>query len=62
MPKKKDYTTAKNKLDQIIAELEGDTVSIDELTKKVKEAKELVEWCKERLRSTQAELIDSEEH
>ncbi len=62
MPKKKTYTAAKNKLDQIIKELEGDSISIDELSQKVKEAKELIKWCKEKLRSTQSELIDSDEN
>jgi exodeoxyribonuclease VII small subunit len=59
MSKKLSYSKAKEQLDQIINDLENDQISIDELTKKVKEAKGLIELCKEKLRSTQAELTEA---
>ncbi len=61
MPKKRTYTSAKSKLDQIVSELEGESISIDELSKKVTEAKKLIEWCKTKLRSTKEELLDKDQ-
>ncbi len=56
MSKKISYTKAKEQLDQIINDLENDQITIDELAKKVKEAKQLIELCKQKLRNTQEEL------
>jgi len=58
MPKKVSYTEAKEQLDQIINELENDQITIDDLTAKVKKAKQLIELCKQKLRQTQEELSD----
>ncbi len=58
MPKKVSYTEAKEQLDQIINELENDQITIDDLTAKVKKAKQLIELCKQKLRQTQEELND----
>lgn len=58
MPKKLSYSEAKEQLDQIINDLENDQITIDDLTKKVKEAKRLIELCKQKLRSTQEEITD----
>lgn len=58
MPKKVSYTEAKEQLDQIINELENDQITIDDLTAKVKKAKQLIELCKQKLRQTQKELSD----
>ena len=60
MPKKISYSKAKEQLDQIINDLENDQITIDELTEKVKEAKRLIELCKQKLRSTQEEITDSD--
>lgn len=59
MPKKVSYSDAKEQLDQIINELENDQITIDDLTEKVKKAKQLIELCKQKLRNTQEELSDS---
>ncbi len=59
MPKKVSYSEAKEQLDQIINELENDQITIDDLTEKVKKAKQLIELCKQKLRNTQEELRDS---
>ena len=59
MPKKVSYSDAKEQLDQIINELENDQITIDDLTEKVKKAKQLIELCKQKLRKTQEELSDS---
>ena len=59
MPKKVSYSEAKEQLDQIINELENDQITIDDLTEKVKKAKQLIELCKQKLRNTQEELSDS---
>ena len=60
MPKKISYSKAKEQLDRIINDLENDQITIDELTEKVKEAKRLIELCKQKLRSTQEEITDSD--
>ena len=60
MPKKISYSKAKEQLDQIINDLENDQITIDELTEKVKEAKRLIELCKQKLRSTHEEITDSD--
>ena len=59
MPKEVSYSKAKEQLDQIINDLENDQITIDDLSKKVKEAKRLIELCKNKLRTTQEELAES---
>jgi len=50
------YEEALQELQQIIAQLQEDQVSIDELSKKTKRAAELVEHCRAKLRETEADI------
>ncbi len=60
MAKKKiTYKETLSKLETIITKLEGDNIDIDELSKQVKEASALVNYCRAKLRSTEEELESS---
>jgi len=50
------YESAMKELEQILADLEGGDVGIDELTEKITRAKYLGTYCKERLRKTDEEV------
>jgi exodeoxyribonuclease VII small subunit len=50
------YSSALTELDAIVKEIEGETVSVDELTDKVKRATFLISFCKERLRLTEEQV------
>ncbi len=50
------YEQALLELRKIAEAIENESVSIDELADKVKRASELVEYCREKLRNTEAEL------
>jgi exodeoxyribonuclease VII small subunit len=60
---KKSYDKAFAELQQILEELQGDQVSIDKLSVKIKKATALLATCKGRLREVETELssIDEEE-
>lgn len=55
-PAQPSYEQALNELRKIAEAIENESVSIDELADKVKRASELVEYCREKLRNTEAEL------
>lgn len=50
------YTSAITELERIVAEIESGETDVDVLTKKVKRASELIQFCKDRLRNTQREV------
>lgn len=56
--KEKDltYTTAFEELKAIQLALEGNEVPIDELSEQVKRANFLIQFCRERLRTTEEEV------
>jgi exodeoxyribonuclease VII small subunit len=56
MAKKQTYDAALEELQQIVAEIESDEISIDTLSKKVKRAAELLTFCKEKLRQTEGDV------
>ena len=53
---KMTYEDALNKLQLIVKKLENREVKIDDLAKTVLEAKELVEFCREKLNHTEEEI------
>lgn len=58
------YEEALAKLQDIVSKLERKEIQIDELPRTVREAKELVDFCKEKLERTEAEIkkiIDAED-
>ncbi|HTL82408.1 MAG TPA: exodeoxyribonuclease VII small subunit [Bacteroidia bacterium] len=50
------YTDALNELNEISHAIEDESISIDELSKKVKRAAELITLCKTKLRVTEEEV------
>lgn len=50
------YETAWNELQQIVAELQAESVSVDQLAEKVERAAALVTFCRTRLRQTEEKL------
>lgn len=50
------YEAAYKELAAIAREIESETVTVDELAKKVKRAAELVAYCQNKLRATEAEV------
>ena len=50
------YTAAKAEIEKIVALIESDELDVDQLTKHVKRASELVVFCKQKLTETDEEL------
>lgn len=50
------YEAAYKELAQIAKEIENETVSVDDLAKKVKRASELITFCQTKLKNTEAEV------
>jgi exodeoxyribonuclease VII small subunit len=65
MAKKKSgefsYDAAMKELQDIAAQLQGDTISIDDLAEKVSRATELIRLCREKLRHTEREIQELNE-
>jgi len=56
MAKKQTYESSLAELQNIIAEIEGEEISVDELSKKVKRAAELLKFCQQKLRQTEDDV------
>ena len=56
--KKQTYASSLEELQNIVNEIQEETVSLDNLSEKVKRASELIQFCKEKLRKTESELND----
>lgn len=50
------YEAAYAELQQIVQEIQNETVGIDDLTAKIARASELIRFCRERLRMTEEEV------
>ena len=50
------YKEALEELDKIMAEINADQTDIDQLADKLKRATELIQLCKEKLRSTEDQI------
>ena len=50
------YTEAKKEIEKIVSLIESDELDVDQLTKYVKRASELVGFCKQKLIETDVEL------
>ena len=70
MPKSKvttealTYEAAKSALDKIIKEIQQESISIDQLADKIKQAQDLIKYCQAKLRNIEVEvnaLIGEEE-
>lgn len=51
-----NYDQAYAELQSILAELQQSETSIEDLTKKIKKASELINYCKSKLRSTEKDI------
>ena len=56
MDKKLNYTQAMQRLEEIVTKIESGEMDIDSLTDNLKEAKELVNFCKEKLTKVENEV------
>ncbi len=56
MSEKISYESALVELQNLVSELQGEAVSIDDLSAKAKRAAELIQFCREQLRHTDQEL------
>ena len=50
------YETAFKELEEIVNNIQNETVSVDILAQKVARANELLKFCREKLRSTEVEV------
>lgn len=50
------YNAALEELRQIVEELQGENIDIDELAAKVRRASELIALCREKLRTAEGDL------
>ena len=55
------FDTAYTELEKIIRLIESETIPLDELAEKVKEAKELIRFCEDKLRGIENELSKASE-
>ena len=58
MAKKKElsFAEARSRLDEILAEVESDAGDVDQLAAKVREAAELIRFCRDRLAAARHEV------
>ena len=56
MSKELKYEDAMKELELIVSGIEGDDISIDELSEKVKRATELIKICKTKLYKTEEDV------
>lgn len=56
MENKLTYTEAITELEAIVEEIENEDISVDDLSKKVKRASELIRLCKTKLTKTEQEV------
>jgi exodeoxyribonuclease VII small subunit len=56
MAKDITYSDALNELNEIAREIENESIAVDELTKKLKRASELISLCRAKLRMTEEEV------
>jgi exodeoxyribonuclease VII small subunit len=56
MTKEPNYTEAYEELQEIVSEIEGGEISVDQLSEKVKRAALLIKICKKKLTSTEEDV------
>lgn len=62
LPPPTSYEAARDELRSLLRDLQGDEADLDGMTERVARARQLIDWCRERLRSTEAavdELLGS---
>jgi exodeoxyribonuclease VII small subunit len=56
MNKQPNYTEAFEELQEIVSEIEGGDISVDQLSDKVKRAALLIKICKDKLTATEGDV------
>ena len=56
MNKQPNYTEAFEELQEIVSEIEGGDISVDQLSDKVKRAALLIKICKDKLKATEGDV------
>lgn len=56
MKKEMTYEQAAQRLEELVQEIEQGKLGIDQLTKKIKEAQELAEFCRAKLVQVETEI------
>ena len=56
MKKRLTYNEAFSKLENIVEEIEEDSILLDTLNEKIKEASELISYCENKLRDIEADV------
>jgi exodeoxyribonuclease VII small subunit len=54
------FDTAYAELEKIVRQIENESIPLDELAARVKEAKQLIRFCEEKLRAVEHELNSDE--
>ncbi len=52
------YTEALSKLEEIVEQIEDDSIMLDTLTEKVAQANELIKYCEAKLRTIEGDVQD----
>jgi exodeoxyribonuclease VII small subunit len=55
-PNISSYEKAMQELQEIVDQLQEETIGIDDLSEKIKRAAELIQYCKEKLRATDSDV------
>jgi exodeoxyribonuclease VII small subunit len=53
------YTEALSKLEEIVEQIEDDSIMLDTLTEKVAQANELIKYCETKLRMIEGDVRNS---
>ena len=53
------YTEALSKLEEIVEQIEDDSIMLDTLTEKVMQANELIKYCEGKLRTIEEDVRDA---
>lgn len=53
------YTEALSKLEEIVEQIEDDSIMLDTLTEKVMQANELIKYCEGKLRKIEEDVRDA---
>jgi len=56
MPKELTYNKAFSELEKLVEQIEDDTIQLDTLAAKVKEANELILYCEDKLRGIENDV------
>ena len=59
MKKELTYSDAYAKLEELVEQIESDTIQLDTLAEKVKEANELIKFCETKLRSIEKDVTEA---